>query len=250
MHLTLQLLRASGLVSLKLVAYDLNVSGLENCCFRSITPGIETVASSFSLPRHRHFHAYATIVLAGSFEESGYSGRIRATVGDVLIHAALDCHANRVVVSGLKLVRLEWRDLTGAGGLYRLDNVDELARTAEKDIEEASRLLERCLLKEKAPSAGQQNDWPDLLLSDLATDNATEIGEWAETNGLARETVSRGFAAAYGIAPSTLRAELRARAAWLRVATGLDSLCQIAIETGFSDQAHMTRWIHRITGAP
>jgi AraC-like DNA-binding protein len=227
------------------------VSGLiENNCFRRVTPGIETLESSFSLPRHRHFNAYATIVLAGSFEESGYSGRIRATVGDVLIHAALDCHANRAVVAGLKLVRLAWRDLSGSGGLYRLDNVDEFARVAEKDIHEAGSWLERWLRTNRVPSPGQKNDWPDLLLTDLATDNATEISEWAETNGLARETVSRGFTAAYGVAPSTLRAELRARAAWLRLTSGSESLCQVAIETGFSDQAHMTRWIRRITGAP
>ena len=69
-------------------------------------------------------------------------------------------------------------------------------------------------------------------------------------NGLARETVSRGFAAAYGATPSVLRAELRARFAWLRITRGSDGLCNIAADTGFADQAHMTRWIHRITGAP
>lgn len=251
MYLTLHLVSADGLASSGTVAYDWSVSGLsENHWFRRITPGIETVASSSSLPRHRHFNAYASIVLAGTFEESGYSGRIRATVGDVLIHAVLDCHANRVVFAGLKLIRLEWRDLSGSGGLYRLDNVDEFARTAEKDVNEASLLLESCLQRKKVPSPGQKNDWPDLLLADLATNTATEIGEWAEANGLARETVSRGFAAAYGIAPSTIRAELRARAAWLRLTRGSESLCQIAGETGFSDQAHMTRWVRRITGAP
>jgi AraC-like DNA-binding protein len=250
MYLTLQPLRASGLVLLELVAYDLSVAGFtEGRWFRRITPGIETVRSSSSLPRHRHFNAYASIVLAGTFEESGYSGRIRATVGDVLIHAVLDCHANRVVVAGLKLLRLEWHDLSGAGGFYRLDNVDEVARTAEKDVNEASLLLESCLRRKKVPSPGRRNDWPDLLLADLATNTATEISQWAESNGLARETVSRGFAAAYGIAPSTLRAELRARAAWLRLTRGSEPLCQIAIETGFSDQAHMTRWVRRITGA-
>lgn len=236
---------------LEVVAYDLSVPGvIDSRCFRHITPGTETIESSFSLPRHRHLSAYATIVLAGSFEESGYSGRIRATVGDVLIHAALDCHANRVVVAGLKLIRLAWRDLSGSGGVYRLDNVDEVARTAEKDVNEASLLLEGCLRRQKVPSPGQKHDWPDLLWADLATDTAMQIGEWAETNGLARETVSRGFAAAYGISPSTLRAELRARAAWLRLTRGPESLCQIATETGFSDQAHMTRWVRRITGAP
>ena len=205
---------------------------------------------SFSLPRHRHLRAYATVLLAGSFEESGYSGRIHATAGDVLIHPAMDCHANRMVSAGVTLIRLDWPDASGIGGLYHLDEVDELARTAEKDVIEATRLLEHALGKRGSPSPGQRNDWPDLLLIDLTKNASTEIGEWAEVNGLARETVSRGFTTAYGIAPSVLRAELRARSAWLRITRGSDCLCRIAADTGFADQAHMTRWIRRITGAP
>jgi AraC-like DNA-binding protein len=224
-------------------------AAINNSHFRRVTPGIETLPCSFSLPRHRHLRAYATVVLAGSFEESGYNGRIRATAGDVLIHPALDCHANLMISAGVKLMRLDWPDTSGVGGLYHLDNVDELARTAERDVAEATLLLKRSLRKSGLPSPGQRNDWPDLLLTGLARNASTEIGLWAEVNGLARETVSRGFATAYGITPSVLRAELRARTAWLRITRGSDCLCSIAADTGFSDQAHMTRWIHRITGA-
>jgi AraC-like DNA-binding protein len=225
-------------------------AAINNSYFRRITPGIETLPCSFSLPRHRHLRAYATVVLAGSFEESGYVGRIFATAGDVLIHPSLDCHANRMVSAGVRLIRLEWPDATGVGGLYHLDDVDELARSAEKDVIEATHLLKRALQAKCLPSPGKKNDWPDLLLADLAKGASTEIGVWAEGNGLARETVSRGFAAAYSIPPSVLRAELRARAAWLRITRGSDCLSRIAADTGFADQAHMTRWIHRITGAP
>jgi AraC-like DNA-binding protein len=217
--------------------------------FRRVTPGIETLPCSFSLPRHRHLRAYATVVLAGSFEESGYVGRILATAGDVLIHPALDCHANQMVSAGVKLIRLDWSDTSGIGGLYHLDEVDELALAAEKDVREAAFLLERCLHQQRMASPGRRNDWPDLLLGALNGDASIEIGRWAESNGLARETVSRGFAAAYGAAPSLIRAELRARTAWLRITRGSDCLCKIAADTGFADQAHMTRWIHRITGA-
>jgi AraC-like DNA-binding protein len=217
--------------------------------FRRITPGVDTLPCSLRLPWHRHLRAYATVVLAGSYEEAGYVGRIRATAGDVLIHPALDCHANRIIFAGLKLIRLDWSDTSGIGGLYHLDDPDELARTAERDVLEATHLLEHALRTKSQPSPGQKNDWPDLLLADLAKNASMEIGGWAEVNGLARETVSRGFAAAYGIAPSILRAELRARSAWLRITRGSECLCRIAAETGFADQAHMTRWIHRITGA-
>ena len=223
---------------------------VDNSRFRGITPGIETLPSSFSLPRHRHLHAYATVVLAGCFVESGYNGRIQAAAGDVLIHPALDCHGNQMVSAGVKLIRLAWHDQTGMGGLYHLDDVDLIAQTAEKDLRETTQLLACALRTRCRRSPGQRDDWPDLLLTDLANDGSTEIGEWAEANGLARETVSRGFTMAYGAPPSVLRAELRAKRAWLRITRGSDRLCGIAADVGFADQAHMTRWVHRISGAP
>lgn len=231
--------------------YDRAVAALDTTrYFRGVTPGIETLRDTFSLPRHRHLRAYATVVLGGSFEEAGYAGRIRATAGDVLIHPLLDCHANRKVTAGLKLIRLEWPDRGAiAAGLYRLDEIDDVARAAERDVREASALLRQLLFKRRRPSPGQRTDWPDLLLRDLVSDTRTEIGSWAETSGLARATVSRGFAAAYGITASTMRAELRARSAWLRITNEPASFSAIAADTGFADQAHMTRWIRRVTGA-
>lgn len=217
--------------------------------FRTVTPGIETLSCSFSLPRHRHLRAYATVVIAGRFEESGYNGRIGTTAGDVLIHPALDCHENSTVSAGVTLIRLPWPDASGSAGLYHLDDIDEIVRAAEHDVIEATHLLHSALRSPCAAAPGQRNDWPDLLLKDLSRDASTELRLWAETNGLTPETVSRGFTVAYGVAPSILRAELRTRAAWLRITRGTDPLSMIAIDTGFADQAHMTRWVHRMTGA-
>jgi AraC-like DNA-binding protein len=223
----------------------------DNPSFRHITPGIETLPSNFTLPRHRHFHAYATVVLAGSFEESGYAGRIRATAGDLLIHPVLDCHANQMVSNSLKLLRLNWPDTELTGGLHRLNEIDALARTAEKSVDDARLLLHEALRKRgTSPTPGLKNDWPDLLAAELARNSSIGLGAWAKGIGLARETVSRGFTAAYSVTPSVFRAELRARTAWLQVTRGSACLCSIAAETGFADQAHMTRWIHRLTGAP
>ncbi len=217
--------------------------------FRQITPGVQTLPCSFSLPRHRHLRPYATVVLEGRFEESGYAGRIEAAAGDVLIHPALDCHENRMVSAGVKLIRFEWSDSLGMTGLWHLDNVHDIARAAERDIVEATRLLQRALHGHCRPSPGQRNDWPDLLLLELSGDTSIELGIWADSNGLAAESVSRGFKAAYGVAPSILRGELRTRDAWLRITRGTEPLSRIATETGFADQAHMTRWIQRMTGA-
>jgi AraC-like DNA-binding protein len=221
----------------------------ERVKFRTIQPGIEFLRSSFSMPRHRHLVPYASVVLAGTLEESGYSGRIRATAGDVLIHPTLDSHANTLVSAGLKLIRLEWHDQSGVGGFYHLDEVDLLARTAERNPRDAAAMLEHLLKEKSALSLGQMNDWPDLLASALAEDGSVEIGHWAEQNRLAAATVSRGFHAAYGIAPAAYRAEVRARNAWMNITRQNASLSTVAHDTGFSDQAHMSRWIRRITGA-
>jgi AraC-like DNA-binding protein len=217
--------------------------------FRRTTPGIERLPSSFSLPRHRHLQAYATVVLAGTFEESGYIGRIRAEAGDVLVHPALDCHANLMVSAGVKLIRLDWADQTGVGGLYRVKDIDLLARTAERDVVEAALVLAAALRTSWPLPPGAKDDWPDALAARLSARPSTAIASWADTQGLARETVSRGFAAAYGTPPAVFRAELRARAAWLRITRGADPLASIAHDTGFADQAHMTRWVQRVTGA-
>jgi AraC-like DNA-binding protein len=217
--------------------------------FRQIKCGIERF-SGYSLPRHRHFQPYATVVLEGCFEQAGYAGRIRATAGDILIHPALDCHSNNVVSASVRLVRLNWSDHSGNGAFHRLGDIDEIARVAEKDPQDAAFLLEACLATSLCEPAGRGNDWPDALAQALRHNPSFEIGEWAQENDLALETVSRGFKMAYGVPPTIFRAELRARSAWLRITRGSEPLCAVAARSGFSDQSHMTRWISRISGSP
>ena len=221
----------------------------ENFSFRSITPGIELLKQDFSLPRHRHLSAYATVVLSGSLEEAGYAGRIQASTGDVLVHPSLDCHVNHKVLAGVRLIRLLWSDPLIQSGLYQVDDLDQLAIVAEKSPADAALLLSELLRRKATKSPRIRNDWPDMLATDLATNVSTRIGDWAHTHQLAPETVSRSFSKAYGISPEVFKAECRARQAWLRITRGTDDLSTVAAETGFADQAHMTHWIRRTTGA-
>jgi AraC-like DNA-binding protein len=220
----------------------------ETLNFRRVTPGIERFPG-YSLQRHRHLRAYATVVLEGCFEESAYAGRIRAVEGDVLIHPTLDCHANHLVSSTVKLIRLDWRDLSGSGTFYRIDDVDELAKTTEKDPREAALLLKSALRRGLPNPANKANDWPDLLAETLNLNASLEIGAWAEQHGLTPESVSRGFKKAYGVPPMVFRAELRARNAWLQITRTSQAFSVIAAQSGFADQSHMNRWINRISGA-
>lgn len=217
--------------------------------FRPITPGIEKFPG-YSLPRHRHLRSYATVVLAGCFEEAGYAGRIRAVAGDVLIHPALDCHSNHRITSSVTLIRLDWADLSGKGAFHRLGDVEELAKVAQKDSHQAALMLASTLEQTMPEPASRANDWPDLLAGALTQNTSLELGVWAEENGLSPETVSRGFKMAYGIPPAIFKAEFRARSAWIELTRSSTSLSTIAVHSGFADQAHMTRWIRRISGAP
>ena len=81
----------------------------------------------------------------------------------------------------------------------------------------------------------------DLLATEIARDPNCRLDRWADAHGIAPETVSRGFARAYGITPATFRAEIRARGAFRQIVHTMTSLVGIASVLGFSDQAHMTR---------
>jgi AraC-like DNA-binding protein len=217
--------------------------------FRQIKHGIEFMPEKFALPRHRHVRPYATVVLAGRFLENGYIGRICAAPGDVILHPSLDCHENEMFTNGIRIIRLEWQDFYNTPGLYRIDDMDAIARAAEKDVTLATMLLREELGKRRTVTPNRKNDWPDVLAANLRDKVSIELTEWAASHGLAPETVSRGFAQAYGVAPKVFRAELRTRNAWLRITRTGDPLSAIAADTGFSDQSHMTRWIQAVTGA-
>src|ERR1700678_3809143 len=77
--------------------------------YRSVRPGVERLPGSTCRPRHRHLEGYATVVLAGTFTETSFAGRMPAVPGDVLLHGRFDCHMD-VGHSrrSLQILRLPW----------------------------------------------------------------------------------------------------------------------------------------------
>jgi AraC-like DNA-binding protein len=213
-------------------AYDGRRYGRQRCA-----PG--------SLPRHCHDFPYMCIVLGGRFIEAGDMGRFRVAPGDVLVHRAFEGHRDLFEGKGADVLNLPLPQWSAAAGRFRVDDPDALVALARTDPAAAA----------QATIAGWTHcvgecDWPDLLARDLAALGPLRIGEWASRHGLAAATVSRGFRQAYGTSPARFRAELRARTAWARLAAVEGTLAHLALDTGFADQAHMTRSIRRLTGAP
>lgn len=214
--------------------------------YRSIRFGVETLQPGLALPRHRHAAGYATVVLAGTFEEASFAGRFIAAPGGVLLHGAFDCHANRAMSHrALQILRLPWCDNL-LEGYFRVRDPDALAMLAERDPLAAMTQLRSELIHVPAPAF----HWTERLAQALRVDRCTQLESWAESQRLAPETVSRGFRRAFGVAPKVFRIESRARRAWNLLLHSSSQLTVIAHELGFSDLAHLSRAIGALTGAP
>lgn len=196
------------------------------------------------LPRHRHHFGYMCLVLRGRFQEAGDAGRFRAAAGDILVHRPFEAHRDLFERAGAEVLNLPLPRAPAQSGRFRIENPDAIAVLAERDPLAAA----EAAMASWTAAPGEE-DWPDRLALALA-DGALSIGHWAERQGLAPATVSRGFRQAYGTTPARFRAELRARNAWMRLGATERPLVDLALDCGFSDQAHMTRSIRALTGFP
>ena len=202
--------------------------------------------ASTDIARHHHREPYATIVLVGSYEETGDAGRLSAQAGDVLLHGPFSAHrdcisAARTVVIDLPLP-FDGREWPARA---RIDDADRIVRLAERGpVEAVTEMMAGLspLVEEEEP------ELPDQLSAVLREVKPPRIGEWAATRGRSREHVSRCFERLYGISPAAYRADCQAKRAWRKIVASDDSLAGIAAEVGYADQAHMTRVVSALTG--
>jgi AraC-like DNA-binding protein len=215
--------------------------------FARIANGREKWGAGSSVLRHRHDQAYAAIVLSGGYEESGSRGRFRVRPGDVLLHRSFDAHLNHFDGNGAQVLNLVLRDPPPLPfALGHLTDSDAVARTAERDPVAASLQLGEQLREARSLA----EDWPDILAADLMRRPNTRLDVWARMHGLSPETVSRGFRKIFGQTPAAFRAEVRVQKAFALLVGSAMTLAGIAAQSGFADQAHMTRATKVLTGAP
>jgi AraC-like DNA-binding protein len=214
--------------------------------YRSVQIGLETFPRGSAPSRHRHLEGYASVVLAGSFVEAGFGGRVEVKPGDVLFHGRFDCHANSSICSrAVQILRLPWMNDWVEGHFYITDP-DLLARLAERDPRESIVALEEGLKVTKAPL----QHWTGTLASALQSIPSLSLRRWAAGAGMRPEALSRGFHREFGVSPKQFRLEARARRAWLEILRSPRTLTTIAHDFGFSDLAHLSRSVRSLTGYP
>ncbi|HET9406382.1 MAG TPA: helix-turn-helix transcriptional regulator [Candidatus Sulfotelmatobacter sp.] len=197
------------------------------------------------LGRHVHERAYAALVLSGSYEEAGDSGRHRVQAGDVVLHEAFEAHLDRFPASGAVILNLSFRSQYAfRSGIARVNDPDAIVRLVEKGDWEAAALL-LWSAETKHPDI---QDWPDELATSLVQNASVNLSDWSGAKGIPPWDLSRSFARVFGISPSSFRATARTRQAWRAIRTTDTPLSAIAADCGFADQAHMTRSVKTMTG--
>jgi AraC-like DNA-binding protein len=200
---------------------------------------------------HRHRHAYAALVLSGSYQEIGPDGVWQCSAGELVVHPPYHLHANRMGNGGARVLNFELPMHIDAKldssqyGVYALPDPGRLERLSRRDPYAA--LAEADAVKHRQPSRTSAL-WLDRLAAGLAEDPARPIAALAEDYRCSSEHLSRVFRNRFGIAPVTFRREHRLRRALRRLSESDQDLCDIAAECGYADQSHMNRELKQLMG--
>jgi AraC family transcriptional regulator len=102
-----------------------------------------------------------------------------------------------------------------------------------------------------APARGRLSRQVLQRIRDYVFDHLAEpieVGDLAALAGRSAFHFSRVFARSVGMTPHRYVVHLRLQAALRHIRDGQMSMAEIAADTGFSDQSHLSRWIRRVHG--
>lgn len=126
------------------------------------------------------------------------------------------------------------KDATFSSGPASADDFGTIARIAESGSRDAIEMLLFSTRQKQQSGSG----WPDMLANAIVRIPNLKLSEWANQQGIAPWSLSRGFRQVFGISPEAFRARSRARNAWNRIQSTNESLADIATRFGFADQSH------------
>ena len=226
-------------------------------------------AKDQALPTHDHVQAYLCVVLAGSYEESSHSGLLHARPGSILGHPEGHRHRNQFGDAGARCLSVipdeMWRESFGLAHLLndathtdlgaraeplntalqelrRPDDLSPLVLTAsvlEMVVNASRRRLERA----SAPFVRRVIDIVHANIGKLPS-----IATLALEAAVHPAHLSRVFRQQTGMSIGVFARKHRVRVALEQLANTALPLSAIAAQSGFADQAHMTRAVCASTG--
>lgn len=248
--------------------------------------GVDLLRARFVTHRYgRHSHeTYTFGLIEAGVEEFDYGGSLlRAAPGDVVlldpevVHtgqaATPEGWAYRMLYPEVSVVtevarQLGWRGTPHFPQTVLHDSLSaELLRSAHRAAEHGDRLasstllnaaLARLLRAHAAPSLAVQphksSRAPAVVreVCELLTDRIADppsLTELAKMTGLSQFALLRAFRFETGLPPHAYLNQQRVRQARMLLDRGIGP-AEVAAQTGFADQAHLTRHFKRVVGVP
>ena len=217
-------------------------------------------------PPHHHPESSITIVLGGSLTEKVGGRTVEAGPLSVVVKPAGVTHANRLGMAGARTVQVElgrlvdsgtperllgpWRWLHNGTATRRMLQVLGEWRAGAKTPAEVERAVCDCVAALESSRETTAPRWLGLVAEEL-DDTATApapVSEIAGRAGMHPVTLARLFRRYFGSSMTERIRRRRVEHAAGLLAGPTHALAEIAIESGFVDQSHLTRTFRRETG--
>lgn len=216
------------------------------------------------VPSHHHDLPFATIVVSGGYVERRRSRIREIGEGGIAIHDEDDQHSDQFASSPTHLVSIEWlrprepsfpsatlgkeRAFTRIAMdlLRELDHGDTLSEVAIESL--AAEIVVLSSLEIAPPPSGQGwlREVEERLRSEFR--QPLQLDDLARAVGIHRSHLARTFRQRFGCTIGHFLRRLRIEWASERLQQGA-SIAQVAVDAGFADQSHLTRWFRRTTGS-
>ena len=231
-----------------------------HCHAASVGPvSIELVeGAGFLLLGHTHETPHLLIVLDGELAEDGHClrrGAIRfSPPGDEHFVRGLDRARMLLILGDCMSCAVDARITSSEPGVARLGELVAGACHRPDGREGLSAAVDDLLATTASVCARNQERIAPVWLTELrrlvqhgdeASRNVTALARRA---GVSREHLARSFRGWYGTSLSEFLRDRRLARAWRRLVTTDWPLADVAIESGFADQSHLTRQMHAAYG--
>ena len=217
-----------------------------------------------TLPTHDHRDATIAVVLRGGFEGRWTWGHGTCLPGVLIVEPASAQHANHFGPDGAVVVTVQPTPTLAASlndpsrvpspealalawrAAAELRVVDDLTPIA---LEGLSLELLAVASRAAVPSP-RIAPWLERATEIVEEQYARPLalGVVAEEVGVHPVHLARSFRAHHGRSVGSYLREVRVRRAAARLATGNESIAEIALAVGFADQSHLHRWFVRFIG--